>query len=445
MFENSKRYLPWSGRRYLVSQCGKVINSDGEIIEQTYLNDEAYVHLEWVLGKRDYLVSLLILIGFDKLKLPEHLLSEVEVLYIDNNKSNLAPVNLLYRYKCGPLPVENYPGYYYIPFYNDYAISQGGEIININTGKQKVWSITKLGGIKNQTGGYAYQRVLNDEGFSKTLFLHRALCYVFKPYDRNVMSLVNNHKDGNPSNNKIENLEWATYSQNNQHAYDIGLRPNAAITILMKDLKTGLIKQFSSITACANYLGNPRGDFIRWRLINQPKRIYSDMLLFKYNNDEPWPEIDLAKAKIHRAGTANDIVARNVFTGDLIIFSGTLKGSEITGVKSATILCHAREESVIPVNGYNFRYLSDDIVWPIHTERHLKIYEKYPIYPPDGVICFDRTTNKEIFYTSFAEAAKSFSVGKATFRKIVQKNLLLSNRYIFKYFKLRESLGPAIE
>lgn len=32
-----------------------------------------------------------------------------------------------------------------------------------------------------------------------------------------------NHKDGNPLNNNVSNLEWATRSQNMQHAHDTGL------------------------------------------------------------------------------------------------------------------------------------------------------------------------------------------------------------------------------
>lgn len=35
-----------------------------------------------------------------------------------------------------------------------------------------------------------------------------------------------NHIDGNPLNNKVENLEWCTHSENTYHAFRIGLKSN---------------------------------------------------------------------------------------------------------------------------------------------------------------------------------------------------------------------------
>ncbi|HEU0125887.1 MAG TPA: NUMOD4 domain-containing protein, partial [Flavobacterium sp.] len=55
-----------------------------------------------------------------------------------------------------------------------------------------------------------------------TILLHRALAEAFIPNPENKRCV--NHKDGNKLNNSLDNLEWATHGENNQHAYDTGLK-----------------------------------------------------------------------------------------------------------------------------------------------------------------------------------------------------------------------------
>ncbi len=43
---------------------------------------------------------------------------------------------------------------------------------------------------------------------------------------KNGRALTVNHKDGNKLNNKADNLEWMTLSDNHKHAFKIGLRCN---------------------------------------------------------------------------------------------------------------------------------------------------------------------------------------------------------------------------
>lgn len=62
---------------------------------------------------------------------------------------------------------------------------------------------------------------LSKNGKVKKCFIHRLVAETFieNPFDK----LQVNHIDGNPLNNRVDNLEWVTNAENTQHAYDIKL------------------------------------------------------------------------------------------------------------------------------------------------------------------------------------------------------------------------------
>ena len=55
----------------------------------------------------------------------------------------------------------------------------------------------------------------------KNRTVHRLVAQAFIPNPNGLAEV--NHKDGNKSNNSVENLEWVTSSENKKHAYNIGL------------------------------------------------------------------------------------------------------------------------------------------------------------------------------------------------------------------------------
>ena len=70
-----------------------------------------------------------------------------------------------------------------------------------------------------------YVVYLNKNGYRKACSVHRLVAEAFIENDDPENKTTINHKDGDRSNNKVDNLEWASYSENLKHSYDELNRP----------------------------------------------------------------------------------------------------------------------------------------------------------------------------------------------------------------------------
>jgi hypothetical protein len=105
-----------------------------------------------------------------------------------------------------------------------YQINKNGDVKSLKRNTPGLFtSIDKI--IKksiNLKGYYTYK--LSKKGKVKNFLLHRLVAIHFIENPDNEKCV--NHKDGNPLNNDISNLEWCSYSYNSLHGYRSNGRKN---------------------------------------------------------------------------------------------------------------------------------------------------------------------------------------------------------------------------
>jgi len=112
------------------------------------------------------------------------------------------------------------------------------EIWKTIEGYEGLYEISNLGNLKRVKNTHYNKSSLDDDGYlhiglcknckSKNFFIHRLVALAFIPNPENKPQV--NHKNGIKTDNRVENLEWCTLSENRQHAYKTGLQKGAVGT-----------------------------------------------------------------------------------------------------------------------------------------------------------------------------------------------------------------------
>ena len=94
---------------------------------------------------------------------------------------------------------------------------------------------------------------LNKDGVRRNKYVHRLVAQAFILNPENKPTV--NHIDCNPLNNNVENLEWATYKEQEEHKYSINRNVLTHRRIVVVNYLDGSTSEHPSITQCAKDLG----------------------------------------------------------------------------------------------------------------------------------------------------------------------------------------------
>lgn len=139
---------------------------------------------------------------------------------------------------------------------NVYQVSTYGNVRSLDNTKNRKEKVLK----SNLSRGYS-KVDLYKNGIKKTFKIHRLVAETFIKNQDSKETV--NHINGIKTDNRVENLEWATCRENTQHAIINGLQDikinKSKRLINQYDLKGNFIKQFLGIGCAERSMGFSRG------------------------------------------------------------------------------------------------------------------------------------------------------------------------------------------
>lgn len=140
----------------------------------------------------------------------------------------------------------DYKGYYQV---SNLGNVRGLDRIVIN---KKNYNYSVKGKPKAIAYSFGYPTVLLSKIVRKQHRVSRLVAEAFIPNPKNKRTV--NHINGIKSDNRVENLEWMTHSENTQHALRTGLMDNLQKKVLMLNLDNEPLKIFDSQTKASRQM-----------------------------------------------------------------------------------------------------------------------------------------------------------------------------------------------
>lgn len=351
---SEKTLIPYSENRYSITVDGIITD---KLTNKTISDSTSNVEIVLFKESRIFSIAWLMAISFKPMYKAESFVTDWTVLFADGNDKNFHPGNLIWQPPIKGQVCPELKNFYIIPGFSAFAISKDGKVYGRKIERLISTRLAKPD-IKNS---YANFTTRTDNDYKSTVGLHRALGLAFLPYSNDVWKMTVNHRDGIKNNNDLSNLEWATYSENNLHAKDMGLNNTRRITLL-KDHQTGDIINFISLSHAADYLEMNSG----W-LLDCIRAYPNKPIQFRYSAQfedsvKTWPMFskeELGKIKNARKEQLINLecMATNIYTKHTLIANGPSELSRYVSMTKDQTKTALNSPHPWPVNNYIFSYL----------------------------------------------------------------------------------------
>lgn len=211
--------------------------------------------------------------------------------------------------------------------------------------------------------GYAYV-MLNKDKQQRPYFLHRIIAMAFVPNPNNYPII--NHKDENPLNNNIENLEWVTYKYNTNYGTCIKRRSEKKKKpVIQMTLDGEFIARYNSVKEAAANI-NCRPSSITCACRGRLKKCQGFLWKFEKESameNSRWrtkeeKERDIEKKKLNALKHKKKIIQFTIDGCFIKEYGSCYEASAKTGINRRSILenCKKRRKTT---HGYIFKYKED--------------------------------------------------------------------------------------
>ncbi len=252
---------------YYITKDGKLYNQKtntwykGRISESGYLDYILTVNNKQYAKRAHRLVAEAFLDNSNNLPIVNHIdgnklnntVENLQWCTYSQNTQHAVDNNLIHLSKSIEVFQGSLENEIWKPVFNSkrYRVSNLGRVLNIETNR-----ILK----GKQSSGYIRYELTFEDKKRKTFLGHRLVYYAFHPeFDIFNTTRVINHIDGNKQNNKLDNLEECSKSENMLHSYYVTKTNTKARPVVQYDLSMNFIKEFNSASEAARSLNIRQG------------------------------------------------------------------------------------------------------------------------------------------------------------------------------------------